>query len=119
MTEFIEERAKLDFSFQDEESVKEKIKEKIEKISLEAGFIARANNGVLDKKDKFENDSVKLDRRIRTKTGRTYPFNTKIKPEVYSQIVNLSDALSEREGRYVSLAEVIERAIHNYNDEIN
>ncbi|WP_282610997.1 hypothetical protein [Pelagibius sp. Alg239-R121] len=51
--------------------------------------------------------------RTRPKTGRTYPFNTKIKPETYDKICELADTATETEGRVVSMAEIIERAVHS------
>ena len=47
----------------------------------------------------------------RIKTGRTLSFNTKIRPETYEKIRSLSDKATEREGRPVSFAEIIERGI--------
>ena len=38
-------------------------------------------------------------------------FNTKIRPETYEKIRSLSDKATEREGRPVSFAEIIERGI--------
>ena len=55
--------------------------------------------------------SEKIDWRATTRTGRTYAFNTKIKLETYQKIGYLSDKLYEEQGRYVSLAEIIETAI--------
>ena len=45
------------------------------------------------------------------RTGRTHPVNTNIKPEYNDALMELVAQLSEREGRPVSKAEVLERAI--------
>ena len=45
------------------------------------------------------------------RTGRTHPVNTNIKPEYNDALMELVALLSEREGRPVSKAEVLERAI--------
>jgi len=104
------ERAKLDFSFDTEENNKEEVSQKIEEISQQAGFNARISTKPVDSNDVIS-EPQKMDRRTRTRTGRTYAFNTKIKPEIYEKITSLSDQMSDEEGRYVSLAEIIERSI--------
>ena len=115
-TETTTERAKLDFSFDDELNNDEKtaISLKVEEISEQAGFKARVTPKITT--DAVAADTPKLDRRARTRTGRTYPFNTKIKPETYDAIAALSDHMSQQEGRYVSLAEVIEKGIELLKD---
>lgn len=45
------------------------------------------------------------------RTGRTHPVNTNIKPEYNEALMTLVVEMSEREGRPVSKAEVLERAI--------
>lgn len=109
------ERAKLNFAFEDTSSqeVKDEINRKVEAISREVGFNARVapSATVSDKTETQQHAIPRTDRRARTKTGRTYPFNTKIKPETYDTIAALSDRMTEQEGRYVSLAEVIEKAV--------
>lgn len=104
------ERAKLDFSFDENHlQEKEEISRKVEQISEQAGFSSRTKPKPHTPPENRE--PIKLDRRTRTKTGRTYPFNTKIKPETYEKIVSLSDKMTEEQGRYVSLAEIIEKAV--------
>ena len=107
----VSDRAKLNFSFDEEEnSKKEEVKKKIEEISVKAGFNSKSPIKI-NREETNGVSSEKIDRRARTRTGRTYAFNTKIKPETYQKIGYLSDKLSEEQGRYVSLAEIIERAI--------
>lgn len=50
----------------------------------------------------------------RPRTGRDYPFNTKIKPQCYELLSRLSYELTEEEGRVVSMAEVLERALDEF-----
>ncbi len=57
--------------------------------------------------------------RKRRTTGRTYPFNTKIKPEAYMLLGSLADELSEAEDRPVSMAEVLERALNYFDAKLN
>lgn len=107
-------RAKLSLDFDDdlETETKEEVDRKIREISEESGFISTSPKPkkVSQPKKKI-NKKIKVDRRRRTKTGRTYPFNTKIKPETYDSICRLADNATEEEGRPVSLAEIIERSI--------
>ena len=121
--EITTERAKLNFSFKDASSqeVKDEISRKVEAISREVGFNARVTPTptASDTTDTQQHALPRTDRRARTKTGRTYPFNTKIKPETYDTIAALSDRMTEREGRYVSLAEVIEKAVALLDDRSN
>lgn len=104
-------RRKLDLNFDEDGSNqnKEEVRRKIEEISEQAGFKSRS----AAKKE----EPARLDRRSRTRTGRTYPFNTKIKPETYDRIVQLSDQMSQDEDRYVSLAEVLEQAIEKFDEQ--
>lgn len=83
--------------------------EKIKEVSEKAGFPSR------EPAVKQVKPAKSWRARTRPKTGRTYPFNTKIKPETYKLICELADTTSEREGRVVSMAEIIERAIDNLN----
>ena len=101
------ERAKLNLNFDDDSSTptRAEIDQKVKEISAEAGFVS---------KSPVLNQHTSRPRRTRAKTGRTYPFNTKIKPETYDMICHLADTASEEEGRPVSLAEIIERAIAKY-----
>ena len=107
------ERAKLSLNFDDEELAedsREEIDRKIHEISEKAGFISKAP--IVNNKTKANTTAhVLRPRRTRAKTGRTYPFNTKIKPETYDLICEIADTSTEEEGRPVSLAEVIERAM--------
>jgi hypothetical protein len=50
-------------------------------------------------------------RERRTETGRALSLNTQIIPETYEKIRSLSDKATERLGRPVSFAEIIERGI--------
>lgn len=114
-----EDRARLNFDFEEEEEdtaqAKEQFAKKIEEISNKSGFTARSSsrNFVKEQDHEVADDPnlVKRPRRRRAKTGRTYPFNTKIKPETYDKICDLADTATVKEGRPVSLAEIIERAI--------
>jgi hypothetical protein len=107
------ERAKLDFSFDDTptQAKKDEISRKVEEISEQAGFKSRVSPKSVPEPEVSTNETARVDRRARTRTGRTYPFNTKIKPETYDVITAISDKMTQEEGRYVSLAEVIEKAI--------
>jgi len=113
-----EDRARLSLDFDDDEEdmqAKEAMNRKIEKISEESGFVARAPSRAPAGLPKpapggTEAAPARVKRR-RAKTGRTYPFNTKIKPETYDEICLLADTATEEEGRPVSLAEIIERAV--------
>ncbi|HEY5792230.1 MAG TPA: hypothetical protein VIS74_02965 [Chthoniobacterales bacterium] len=114
-----EGRAKLNFELEedDPEVSKETVERKIQEISKKSGFTARASTGapgekplpVLKKAAAIE----ERPRRRRAKTGRTYPFTTKIKPETYAKICTMADEATDREGRPVSLAEIIERALES------
>jgi len=111
------ERAKLSLNFDDDDALPDntraEIDRKIQEISEESGFVSKApavKSQNKSKSAKPKTQSVKK-RRTRAKTGRTYPFNTKIKPEIYDLICNIADTSTLEEGRPVSLAEVIERAV--------
>lgn len=114
------DRAKLSLDFDEDEDVQEPTREeidrKIHEISEKSGFIGRAPAKSKEKKPGvsapvLQETVTARRRRTRAKTGRTYPFNTKIKPETYDLICDMADASTEEEGRPVSLAEIIERAI--------
>jgi hypothetical protein len=115
-----EDRAKLSFELEEEDSAasKEAIDRKIQEISKQSGFTARTSTGApadkLAPAPKQAGTIEERPRRHRAKTGRTYPFNTKIKPETYEKICTLADTATDREGRPVSLAEIIERALESY-----
>jgi hypothetical protein len=111
-----EGRARLSFDLEDEtETSPEATHRKIEEISEKSGFTARAQKRAPTKAaapaPAESDDSYRRPRRHRGKTGRTFPFNTKIKPQTYDKICDLADKASEREGRPISFAEIIERAI--------
>jgi len=102
-------RAKLSFDLDEDDSSSESIDHKIQQISKKSGFTARAvpteDLGPIQKRA-----------RHRAKTGRTYPFNTKVRPETYEKICALADAATIREGRPISLAEIIERALKSLEE---
>lgn len=104
-----DERAKLSLDFDDDVIVEDRaeIDKKVREISEQAGFVSKSPVA--------KPTAALRPRRTRAKTGRTYPFNTKIKPETYDMICYLADTASEEEGRPVSLAEIIERAIDRYD----
>jgi hypothetical protein len=88
----------------------------VQEISDRAGFHATAQTkrtepgkgrGLLPVNDA---DAARPSR-TRAKTGRTHPFNTKIKPDTYDELCNLADSATREEGRPVSLAEILERAV--------
>lgn len=119
-----EPRARLSFDLDEDdfsppaaEPSKEVVEKKVQEISKKSGFTATVGPkevlapiivppvAVMQTTPDFK----KI--RRRAKTGRTYPFNTKLKEETYEAICMLADSLTEKEGRPVSLAEVIERSI--------
>jgi hypothetical protein len=112
-----EGRARLDFDLGDDEPVisPETTHQKIQEISEKAGFNARAprRSSVKPEVADIDKPEVLPERRRgrRIKTGRTLSFNTKIRPETYEKIRSLSDKATEKEGRPVSFAEIIERGI--------
>ncbi len=115
-----QERAKLSFDLRDDEdaklSEKEAITQTVREISEKSGFKATATPSASPEKPpgparKNSQSSARGDRRRRAKSGRTYPFNTKIKEETYNDICSLADAATARENRPVSLAEIIERSV--------
>jgi hypothetical protein len=113
MTIIENERAKLSLDFDDVEEgapmSRPEIEQRVEQISEEVGFRSRSPLTAPAKSELTLPEQPK--RRTRIKTGRTYPFNTKIKPETYELICQLSDEATEAEQRPVSMAEIIERAL--------
>lgn len=112
-----EERTKLSLDLSDLDSVpaSEIEPKKLIAVSEAAGFSKREAAPKIDSPPPGAKPTKPIvKQRKRRTTGRTYPFNTKIKPEAYEQLVNLSDQLSEDEGRPVSMAEVLERALICY-----
>lgn len=122
-----ETRARLSFDLDDEEfspppvveQPKEVIEKKVEEISKKSGFTATVSPKkvavapiiVPAPVQAQEMDGGARKVRRRAKTGRTYPFNTKLKEDTYNMICELADHATEKEGRPVSLAEIIERSI--------
>lgn len=119
-----EARARLSFDLEEDdlsqpsvEASKEAVEKKVQEISKKSGFTATvapkaapAPVVVPPVADLQTAGDFKKIRR-RAKTGRTYPFNTKLKEETYETICTLADNFTEKEGRPVSLAEVIERGM--------
>ena len=93
MTIIEDERAKLSLDFDDAEEgrplSRPEIDQRVQEISEESGFHSRAPLTAPFKSEVSSTNTPK--RRTRFKTGRTYPFNTKIKPETYELICLLSD----------------------------
>ena len=116
-----EPRAKLNLDFGDDDtpvviSQKSEVQKKVQEISERTGFLAKATPAKKAEPEKGSsgqlpsNDAARPSRK-RAKTGRTHPFNTKIKPETYDELCRLADDATQEEGRPVSLAETLERAI--------
>ena len=115
------QRAKLNFDLEDDDSVvaplsREIVTKKIEEVSQKAGFLAKSPK-VKEQQKKTqtlpEPIPSHLHRRARKRasTGRTMPFNTRMRPERYDEICEFSDRYSEEEGRPIGMAEVLERAM--------
>ncbi|MDD3020656.1 MAG: hypothetical protein PHX61_06710 [Alphaproteobacteria bacterium] len=122
-----ESRARLSFDLDDEEfsappvveQPKDVIEKKVEEISKKSGFTATVSPKKMvpapvtipppASVQEISGETRKV--RRRAKTGRTYPFNTKLKEETYNLICDLADQATEKEGRPVSLAEIIERSV--------
>ncbi len=110
-------RAKLDLNFGDDDApviapLKAEVQKKVQEISERSGF--RATSPAIKRAPVERTREEVADERPsrkRAKTGRTHPFNTKIKPETYDELCMLADKATQREGRPVSLAEILERAI--------
>lgn len=120
-----EARARLSFDLEEDdfsspsvEASKEVVEKKVQEISKKSGFTATVASKTTSvplivpppAADLQTAGDFKKIRR-RAKTGRTYPFNTKLKEETYETICTLADSFTEKEGRPVSLAEVIERGM--------
>ena len=113
-----QERARLSFDLGDDEdeglSRKEIITKKVQEVSEKSGFTATSRAAPRSEKTpapKSGAGAARRDRRRRSKTGRTYPFNTKLREETYQTICSLADAATIKENRPVSLAESIERGV--------
>ncbi len=108
MTQLQDDRAKLSLDFDEDdvtEPSREEIDRKVREISEKSGFVSKSPSATNSQ------STLRRTRRSRAKTGRTYPFNTKIKPATYDLICDLADQATEQEGRPVSLAEIIERSV--------
>lgn len=92
--------------------------EKIEQLSVDSGFGARAKPKTTEqppaKTTRATKPATAKPKDRRRRSGRTHPFNTKIKPEAHQQLVEIADRLSDQEGRVVTMAEVIEKALICY-----
>jgi hypothetical protein len=112
-----ESRQKLSFDIEDDTPLGPIAEaRKIEEIGEKAGFRARVAPPVARKLDPSKVAPVEKKaevaakpRRVRATTGRTYPFNTKIREATYDAICRLADEATAQEGRVVSLAEIVER----------
>lgn len=121
-------RAKLSLDFDDTDDIQEQSREEIDRkvreISEKSGFLSKSpvqtskiipvSKLIHHSETQAHSETTERSmrpRRTRGRTGRTYPFNTKIKPETYDMICNMADDATDREGRPVSLAEIIERAM--------
>lgn len=114
------ERAKLNFDLEDDDAPvaaplpREIVTQKIEEVSQKAGFVTKSpKTGVQPRVAVSAPDPVPSARtgRKRASTGRTMPFNTRMRPERYDEICQLSDRFTTEEGRPVGMAEVLERAL--------
>lgn len=107
-------RPKLNFAFDDDvPETHEAVVAKVEEISEKAGFTARPARSPQKAKNVPEpKSSISAAKNRRRWTGLTRPeaFNTKLREGYHQRIIALADLASEREGRMVTLAEIIERA---------
>jgi hypothetical protein len=112
-------RVKLNLDFGDDDTPsiappKADVEKKIQEISERSGFRAMSapakRTGVTEKAKKVIEEDMRPSRK-RAKTGRTHPFNTKIKSITYDELCFLADSATQEEGRPVSLAEILERAV--------
>ena len=112
-------RVKLDLDFGDDDAPaitapKADVEKKIQEISEKSGFRAMSSPAkkvtVAEKPKKVTDEEMRPSRK-RAKTGRTHPFNTKIKMMTYDELCFFADSFTQEEGRPVSLAEVLERAV--------
>lgn len=114
------ERAKLNFDLDDDDVSaaaslpREIVTQKIEEVSQKSGFITKSpKTSVQPSAAVLAPDPAPMVRtgRKRASTGRTMPFNTRMRPERYDEICQLSDRFTAEEGRPVGMAEVLERAL--------
>jgi len=113
-----DERAPLNFSFPEDEPelTREAKQEKLREINEKGGWNRATRRAPANSEAAVSPKPAaqqKRTRRRRQKTGRTFPFSTKIKEETYDTILSLADKATEKEHRPVSLAEIIERAVEN------
>ena len=117
MDTLIEDRAKLSLDFDESqeelEPTREEITRKVEEISEKSGFLSRAPSSSAKEPstEPQPGAGTSRPRRTRALTGRTHNFSTKIKPEAYERICELSAIATEEEDRPVSMAEIVERGI--------
>ncbi len=111
------ERAKLSFGLDDEEpeqlSRSEHVK-KVEEVAKKSGFLTKSPMAKEQMNTPAPILSPLSDARTGRKrhtTGRTRPFNTKLRDETFDKINAFSDQFTEQDGRPVGQAEVIERAL--------
>jgi hypothetical protein len=114
-----DERAPLNFDIPEDiesEDSPEVTRQKIREANKKGGWERATRRAPANAEPEIPQNPVtqqKRERRRRHTTGRTYPFSTKIKEEIYDKIIALSDKATEREHRPVGIAEIIERAIEN------
>lgn len=112
-------RAKLNLDFGEDDAPsiptpKADVEKKVQEIGEKTGFSATSTpvrRIPIGEKVKKTVEEAKRPSRKRAKTGRTHPFNTKIKIETYDELCMIADSATQEEGRPVSLAEVLERAV--------
>jgi len=90
---------------------REELHATIESIGHETGFAARSPTRPSSSSHAPASAVRTRRRRARAKTGRTFPFSTKLRETSYDMICGLSEHFTAGEGRPVSLAEVIERSL--------
>lgn len=108
------ERSKLSFDL-DEDSpapiTRKDVTKKVEEISKQSGFMAKSPKASQAPANAPEPQPQYPTGRKRASTGRTTPFNTKLRPERFEEICQLQDRFTAEEGRPVGMAEVLERAL--------
>ena len=114
------ERAKLNFDLDDDDAPvvaplpREVVTQKIEEVSQKSGFVTKSPKTAAQPSVAVPvpvSASASRNGRKRASTGRTMPFNTRMRPERYDEICQLSDRFTAEEGRPVGMAEVLERAV--------
>lgn len=107
-------RPKLNFDIgEDVPETQETIVRKLEEISEQTGFTARAARPASSKpKPAAPPKETPSEPKIRRKWGgttRPEAFNTKLRAGYHQRIIALADSASEKEQRLVTIAEIIER----------